>query len=152
MRVQLQAMNEVNAHKKKAKMWQRRTLFASAIGLFAMGAALGVVVFGITITKDAKPTGDAELRTLDGENNLVATANPESYSMLTDLPKMSLEYLEAMDKVNFNDNGAVKVAMVTGFDWFSKSHMTLDLAPKGIENIRRSIEVTPCPASIKVSP
>ena len=123
-------------------MWQRRTLFASVIGLFAMGAALGVVVFGITITKDSKPTGDAELRTLDGENNLVATANPESFSMLTDLPKMSLEYLEAQDKVTFNDNGAVKVALVTGFEWFSKSHMTLDLAPKGVENIRRSIEVS----------
>ena len=141
VRVQLQAMNEINAHKGKAKMWQRRAILTGALALVALGAALGVVVFGITITKDAKPTGDAELRTLDGENNVVATANVESFSMLTDLPKMSLEYIEAMDKLTFNDNGAVKVSLITSFDWMSKSHMTLDLAPKGLEKIARYIEV-----------
>ena len=148
VRVQLQAMNEINAHKGKAKMWQRRAILTGALALVALGAALGVVVFGITITKDAKPTGDAELRTLDGENNVVATANVESFSMLTDLPKMSLEYLEAQDKVTFNDNGGGNVAMVTGFKWFSKSHMTLDLAPEGVENIRRSIEVSRAQAQL----
>ena len=74
-----------------------------------------MTVVGNHVTKDAKPSEkSSEMRTTDGQESLVRVGVAESYSTLTDLPKMSPEFLEKMEKLEraFSDPGARRLVPV----------------------------------------
>ena len=144
---------------------KRNSVLGSAAVVVVVAGFLALNLAGSEISKDAKPSASAELRTTDGKDDLVVTGEAESYGLLTDLPTMPLEFLDAMDKLTYNvrgegepecafvaarglthararsqDNGAVKIAQIMGMEWVSTSHMLLDLAPVGLEGTRRHIE------------
>ena len=99
-----------------------------------------MTVVGNHVTKDAKPSEkSSELRTVN-DNKLVVTGDAESFATLADLPKMSLKFLEKMDKLTFNYDGAIEVAVIEGFRWRSTASMTITLAPSGIDAERRIVE------------
>ena len=151
---------------KEARTIVKRYAIVGSVAVVVLAVGfLGLNIAGSEISKDAKPSASAELRTTDGKDDLVVTGEAESYGLLTDLPTMPLEFLNAMDKLTYNvrgegepecafvaargltrararsqDNGAVKIAQIMGMEWVSTSHMLLDLAPVGLEGTRRHIE------------
>ena len=140
-RVQLVAAQTISQAKMQTKRWKMYSMFATLAAVGAVAVMLGVNLWGNELSKDSKPDNDAaELRMTDGSNSLVTVGTAESFALLTDLPKMPLEYLEAMDKLTFNDNGAVENAAIEGFKWFSSSRLILQLAPDGLERVSRQIE------------
>ena len=141
-RVQLQALGLVEEAKKETGVWKKRAAGAAAISVVLLVAMLGTTVIGNEVSKDAKPDTEAsELRTTDGQDNLVRVGVAESYAVLADLPSLGLDFLKAMNKITYHANGVLAVAKIEGYEWFSTSKMIIDLAPKGLAGVRRMIEV-----------
>ena len=140
-RVQLQALGLVEEAKKETGVWKKRAGGAALFSAILLAAMLGTTVIGNEVSKDAKPDTEAsELRTTDGQDNLVRVGVAESYAVLADLPALGLDFLEAMNKITYQENGALTVAKIEGYDWFSTSKMFIDLAPKGMNRVGRTIE------------
>ena len=81
---------------------RRNSILGSAAVVVVVAGFLALNIAGSEISKDAKPGASAELRTTDGNDDLVVTGAAESFGLLTDLPTMPLEYLNAMDKLTYN--------------------------------------------------
>ena len=99
------AQKAENTAKEARTIVKRYAIVGSVAVVVLTVGFLGLNIAGSEISKDAKPSASAELRTTDGKDDLVVTGEAESYGLLTDLPTMPLEFLNAMDKLTYNVRG-----------------------------------------------
>jgi hypothetical protein len=66
----------------------------------------------------------------DGENCTTAAKTQLTKTLvpLIDLPRQSMKFLENMDQVSYTKDGALIMKKLSGYEWYSPSHMELRLA------------------------
>lgn len=128
-------MSKLGKHKKRSQnlIW---TLGITVVaGLAACGVMLGVTMSANELSKESHVKN---VQFTDSNGKLVETANPVSYAALTDLPKLPLAAIDAIDALTFTTvDSKLHSYKKAGLSWgATKSQLTVVFSAAG-----RSMEI-----------
>jgi len=128
-------MSKLGKHKKRSQnlIW---TLGITVVaGLAACGVMLGVTMSANELSKESHVKN---VQFTDSNGKLVETANPISYAALTDLPKLPLAAIDAIDALTFTTvDSKLHSYKKAGLSWgATKSQLTVVFSAAG-----RSMEI-----------